>query len=147
MRARVPMRSTLRLPFGRCLALLLLLSQGISLAHGLGPFVSGHCACEHGPDVPCDCPHHVRKKGQDPRPCHLHAKADRHSDAPKPAACSFRARCGSSPPALMLLAIASVPSLEEPQTEISAAPVAAVPILPHPSPVFLPPRPPPKARI
>src|SRR5260370_34446288 len=118
MRARVPMRRTLRRPFGRCLALLLLLSQGLSLAHGLGPFVSGHCASEHGPDVPCDCPHHVREKGQDPPPCHLHAKADRHSDAPKPAACSFRAICGSSPPALFLLPIASVPSLHKPQTEI-----------------------------
>lgn len=141
------MRSRLRIPSARCIALLLLFSQGVSLAYGLGPFVSGHCGCEHGPEVPCDCPHHAKHNGENPPPCHLHRKADGHANPSKPAPCSFRARCGSTPPVLMLLAIASVPSIDEPVAQHWILPSTTTAIVVHPSPFLSPPRPPPKVRI
>jgi len=130
----------------RCLALVLLLSQGLSLAYGVGPFVSGRCACEHGPRVPCDCPHHSTVKGEDPPPCHLHVQGHPAGEPTKASSCSIRAHCGSTSPVLMLVIIASVPCPDEPRPQLLEAAASSPPLVVHPSPPASPPRPPPKAR-
>jgi hypothetical protein len=128
----------------RLAALLLLLTQASSLAYGLTPFMASHCRCEHGPQIPCDCPHHERLAGKDMPPCHLHAKHD--PSAPTNSAhCSLRAHCGSTPPMLLLLTLASIPEVARPMPKLPTAQPSAPPASTPPSPFLSPPRQPPKA--
>jgi len=123
-------------------ALLLLLVTGTYAAFGVTPFAQGHCACAHGPEVDCECPHHGA--GDDSMPaCHRKMRAQaRAKAAEKPA---LRARCGSTGATLVLLALAAPERREAPHPEPTATPAPARPLLP-PSDVFSsPPRQPPRA--
>src|SRR6516162_9728567 len=89
----------------RPFALLLLLMLGIYSAYGITPLMTSRCGCEHGPEVPCDCPHHGNATNSPPAPCHLHAKARPAANLPSQPC--LRARCGSIPPPLILVTIFS----------------------------------------
>lgn len=95
----------------RPFALLLLLVLGIYSAYGLSPLMTSRCACDHGQEVPCDCPHHGSAHGSPPAPCQLHKKARPVANLPSQPC--LRARCGSIPPHLILVAVFS--TTERPQ--------------------------------
>jgi hypothetical protein len=112
----------------RCFAFLLLLVVGAHLSYGVSPLMASRCGCAHGPEVPCDCPHHVHADGSQPPPCHIHAKSHRAAERTSQHPC-VRARCGTIPPDLVLVALVS--TYEPPQL----APPPAVGRLPSDSPL------------
>ncbi len=128
----------------RAIAVALLLVQGTYLGYGASPFMSSRCACEHGPEVPCDCPHHVSAKGKDARPCQLHRKATSHAQ-PSPES-AIRVRCGAKAPDLTLLAWVTFSS-EPPTLPLDYFPPEREVSVPPPDVPASPPRPPPKARV
>jgi hypothetical protein len=128
----------------RPFALLLLLTLSIYSAYGLSPLMTSRCGCEHGPEVPCDCPHHGSAHDSAPAPCQLHKKARPAANLPSQPI--LRARCGSIPPHLILVTVFS--TAERPQLIPSLPPVRPGVFSPLPPPdVFrVPLKHPPKAR-
>jgi len=121
----------------RTFAFAFLLVVGIHFGYGVSPLMASRCACSHGPEVPCDCPHHLETKGQAPPPCHIHAKsrnaADRTSKEP-----SVRARCGKIAPDLILVALLS--TFERPDLPSDAGPDQRPALSPaRPPRTFIPP--------
>src|SRR5216683_3750224 len=121
----------------RTFAFALLLVVGIHFGYGLSPLMASQCACSHGPEVPCDCPHHLETEGQAPPPCHIHAKsrnaADRTSKEP-----SVWARCGTIAPDLILVALLS--TFERPDLPSDAGPDQRPALSPaRPPRTFIPP--------
>lgn len=96
----------------RAIAWTVLLVVVIHLGYGVSPLMASRCACAHGPEVPCDCVHHKRAEGSGPPPCHIHAKSQHApgTDARQPC---VRARCGSTPPDLILLGLVSTSEAPE----------------------------------
>jgi len=135
-----------RLPFAhpRATVLALLLVQGVYLGYGVSPLMSSRCVCEHGPEVPCDCPHHGSAKGEHAPPCHLHRPAP--SDAKASPESAIRVRCGAKAPDLILMAWGTLPS-NVPRLSLDNSPPADdVCVSPHDVPAS-PRKPPPKARV
>ena len=129
----------------RSSAFVVLLVVGVHLGYGVSPLMASQCACAHGPEVPCDCPHHVKADGSPPPPCHIHAKSHRAADPSSRQPC-VRARCGAIPPDLILVALVST------SERLELAPRPPLERLQSPSPlrppeVFIfPSKHPPKAR-
>jgi hypothetical protein len=101
------------------------------------------CECAHGPEVDCDCPHHAHgDSNSGAPPCHLtKKKAAKHPDD---RASSFRARCGSSAPQLVLFAMLFIDwEKPSPSVDVPALPVESILLQaayrPH-SPLRYPPR-------
>jgi len=126
LRERQPMATSAR-GLGsatRASAFVALLVIGLYLGYGVSPLMASQCACSHGSEVPCDCPHHVQAQGSPPPPCHTHAKSHRGADSSSQQPC-VRAPCGTIPPDLILIALVSTserpalappPPLEQPLT-------------------------------
>jgi hypothetical protein len=130
----------------RWVALVLLLLQGIQVAYGASPLASGHCACAHGPEIDCECPHHEGAGAEALPACHRRVKEKKRAEAAD--APALRARCGSTGHALVLL---TTVSLEQPWLPDVVARVC-LPLpeeAPHAPPFhpLPPPRPPPRAQV
>ncbi len=127
-------------------ALLLLLFLGFHSAHGASPLADSHCACAHGPEVDCECPHHEGDAGDSALPaCHRRAKAEQRAKADT--APAIRARCGSTAHALVLLVTVTLERRELPELERRPLPI---PEQTPPSPLRIyhsPPSPPPRAQV
>ncbi len=107
--------------FWRWVALVLLLTHGGLLAYGGSPFSQGRCECKHGPEVPCDCPHHRASAGEagdeldaDLPPCHRAMKAtappsERTEDT------GWRNHCDSSDPSLVVFALLELTGADPPE--------------------------------
>jgi len=104
---RAPWSRARALPGGtRPFAFAILLVIGIHFGYGVSPLMTSQCACSHGPEVPCDCPHHLETDGHAPAPCHIHAKSKDAADRTSKGPC-VRALCGTTAPALILVALLS----------------------------------------
>lgn len=74
---------------------------GVPVAYGASPWNTGHCECAHGPEVDCDCPHHAG--GADLPPCHRAKRAAKQH----PGGVALKAKCGSTSPDLLVVALLS----------------------------------------
>jgi hypothetical protein len=140
--------STWALSHSRALRLttaLLLTVSALYFGYGVSPLMQSRCGCLHGPEVPCDCPHHAHSKDGPPPPCHIHAKSKAPAHKTLPLS-SIRVRCGAIHPDLILVSFLSISPPEEHPPELLPTPVLrAAPTAPPD--VFIPPsKHPPKVR-
>lgn len=111
----------------RLVALFVLGVVGTYSANGISPLLTSHCACDHGIEVPCDCPHHSRASSP-PAPCHVRLKQQAATAAP--AQPCVRAHCGSSRADLLLVGLFSTAERPQLAPEVPAfrtIPLAALP--------------------
>lgn len=128
----------------RSIAWVSLLVVAVHLSYGVSPLMVSHCACAHGVEVPCDCPHHLGATDSGSPPCHIHAKSRRAREAASPQPC-IRARCGTIPPDLILIGLISTseaPQLPSPEGPSETREIAPLRL---PEVFHLPLKPPPKA--
>src|ERR1700737_550363 len=126
---------------------LLLVVTSLYLGYGVSPLMESRCGCLHGPEVPCDCPHHGESKsGSHPPPCHIHAKSKAPASHALPAP-GLRNRCGVIHPDLILLALVSIPLRQQASLELSPIAVPRLFLTAPPGVFIYPSKHPPKAQV